>query len=131
MADIEQAKLELIEKTNMVDYAVDIYQNLNQTDEVSILLFNFETGWAAWCTTQDEHLWPSKVAKSHVNGVPACTSCLPGAGVSHAAARGGGGAAEDSGGAGAEGWEGCVAWGGRVGWWGRPSGWQQEAAIYW
>lgn len=32
--DIEQAKLELIEKTNMVDYAVDIYQSLHQTDEV-------------------------------------------------------------------------------------------------
>lgn len=32
--DIESAKLELIEKTNMVDYAVDIYQGLNQTDEV-------------------------------------------------------------------------------------------------
>lgn len=34
--DIESAKLELIEKTNMVDYAVDIYQGLNQTDEVSV-----------------------------------------------------------------------------------------------
>ena len=33
-ADIEAAKLQLIEKTNMVDYAVDIYQQLNQTDEV-------------------------------------------------------------------------------------------------
>lgn len=33
-ADIEAAKLALIEKTNMVDYAVDIYQQLNQTDEV-------------------------------------------------------------------------------------------------
>jgi hypothetical protein len=33
--DIEAAKLALIEKTNMVDYAVDIYQQLNQTDEVS------------------------------------------------------------------------------------------------
>ena len=32
-ADIEAAKLQLIEKTNMVDYAVDIYQQLNQTDE--------------------------------------------------------------------------------------------------
>ena len=32
--DIEAAKLQLIEKTNMVDYAVDIYQQLNQTDEV-------------------------------------------------------------------------------------------------
>ncbi|KAI3430214.1 hypothetical protein D9Q98_004812 [Chlorella vulgaris] len=32
--DIEAAKLALIEKTNMVDYAVDIYQQLNQTDEV-------------------------------------------------------------------------------------------------
>jgi hypothetical protein len=32
-ADIERAKLELIEKTNMVDYAVDIYQGLYQTDE--------------------------------------------------------------------------------------------------
>lgn len=27
-------QLALIEKTNMVDYAVDIYQQLNQTDEV-------------------------------------------------------------------------------------------------
>ncbi|EFN52550.1 hypothetical protein CHLNCDRAFT_138996 [Chlorella variabilis] len=34
VADIEAAKLALIEKTNMVDYAVDIYQQLNQTDEV-------------------------------------------------------------------------------------------------
>lgn len=33
-ADIEKNKLTLIEKTNMVDYAVDIYQQLNQTDEV-------------------------------------------------------------------------------------------------
>ena len=33
-AEIEAAKLELIEKTNMVDYAVDIYQGLNQTNEV-------------------------------------------------------------------------------------------------
>lgn len=32
--DIESAKLELIEKTNMVDYAVDIYQGLNHTEEV-------------------------------------------------------------------------------------------------
>jgi translation initiation factor 3 subunit E len=32
--DIEAAKLELIEKTNMVDYAVDIYQQLHQTNEV-------------------------------------------------------------------------------------------------
>lgn len=32
--DIEAAKLELIEKTNMVDYAVDIYQGLNHTEEV-------------------------------------------------------------------------------------------------
>lgn len=35
--DIEAAKLALIEKTNMVDYAVDIYQQLNQTDEVRSL----------------------------------------------------------------------------------------------
>lgn len=28
---------QLIEKTNMVDYAVDIYQQLNGTDEVSPL----------------------------------------------------------------------------------------------
>ena len=34
VADIEQAKLELIERTNMVDYAVDIYQQLHGTDEV-------------------------------------------------------------------------------------------------
>lgn len=34
-AEIEAAKLELIEKTNMVDYAVDIYQQLNQTSEAS------------------------------------------------------------------------------------------------
>ena len=33
-AEIEAAKLALIEKTNMVDYAVDIYQQLHQTDEV-------------------------------------------------------------------------------------------------
>ena len=33
-AEIEAAKLELIEKTNMVDYAVDIYQGLHQTNEV-------------------------------------------------------------------------------------------------
>ena len=33
-AEIEAAKLELIEKTNMVDYAVDIYQQLHQTTEV-------------------------------------------------------------------------------------------------
>jgi translation initiation factor 3 subunit E len=33
---IEQAKLQLIEKTSMVDYAVDIFQSLNQTDEVCI-----------------------------------------------------------------------------------------------
>lgn len=33
-AEIEAAKLKLIEKTNMVDYAVDIYQTLNNTDEV-------------------------------------------------------------------------------------------------
>lgn len=32
--EIEANKLELVEKTNMVDYAVDIYQQLNQTDEV-------------------------------------------------------------------------------------------------
>lgn len=31
---IEAAKLELIEKTNMVDYAVDIYQQLHSTSEV-------------------------------------------------------------------------------------------------
>lgn len=36
-ADIEQAKLELIEKTNMVDYAVDIYQSLKGSDEVGRL----------------------------------------------------------------------------------------------
>jgi len=36
-AEIEAAKLELIEKTNMVDFAVDIYQQLHQTNEV--LLF--------------------------------------------------------------------------------------------
>ncbi|KAI8102657.1 hypothetical protein M9434_005456 [Picochlorum sp. BPE23] len=30
---IETSKLDLVEKTNMVDYAVDIYQQLNQTDE--------------------------------------------------------------------------------------------------
>lgn len=34
VAEIEQSKLELIEKTNMVDYAVDIYQTLNETEEV-------------------------------------------------------------------------------------------------
>lgn len=33
-ADIEAAKLELIGRTNMVDYAVDIYQQLHQTNEV-------------------------------------------------------------------------------------------------
>lgn len=33
-SEIEAAKLELIEKTNMVDYAVDIYQQLHQTSEV-------------------------------------------------------------------------------------------------
>jgi len=32
--EIEANKLDLVEKTNMVDYAVDIYQQLNQTDEV-------------------------------------------------------------------------------------------------
>ncbi len=37
VAEIEQAKLDLIEKTNMVDYAVDIYQTLNETDEASPL----------------------------------------------------------------------------------------------
>ena len=34
LSDIEAAKLELIEKTNMVDYAVDIYQQLHQTTQV-------------------------------------------------------------------------------------------------
>ncbi len=33
---IETSKLDLVEKTNMVDYAVDIYQQLNQTDEVRV-----------------------------------------------------------------------------------------------
>lgn len=33
-SDIEAAKLDLIGKTNMVDYAVDIYQQLHQTTEV-------------------------------------------------------------------------------------------------
>jgi len=37
-ADIEAAKLELIEKTNMVDYAVDIYQQLHQTTDVRYFL---------------------------------------------------------------------------------------------
>lgn len=32
--DIEAAKLKLIERTNMVDYAVDIYQQLHHTEEV-------------------------------------------------------------------------------------------------
>jgi hypothetical protein len=32
--DIETSKLELVEKTNMVDYAVDIHQQLYQTEEV-------------------------------------------------------------------------------------------------
>ena len=32
--DIETSKLEVVEKTNMVDYAVDIHQQLYQTDEV-------------------------------------------------------------------------------------------------
>lgn len=32
--EIEANKLDLVQKTNMVDYAVDIYQQLNQTDEV-------------------------------------------------------------------------------------------------
>ena len=41
-ADLERAKLQLIEKTNMVDYAVDIYQQLNQTDEVRL------AGRAGW-----------------------------------------------------------------------------------
>lgn len=34
--EIEANKLELVQKTNMVDYAVDIYQQLNQTDEVRL-----------------------------------------------------------------------------------------------
>ena len=34
VTEIEKNKLALVEKTNMVDYAVDIYQQLNQTDEV-------------------------------------------------------------------------------------------------
>ena len=34
-ADIEAAKLDLIGKTNMVDYAVDIHQQLHHTTEVS------------------------------------------------------------------------------------------------
>jgi hypothetical protein len=38
-ADIEAAKLELIGRTNMVDYAVDIYQQLHQTNEVCDFLF--------------------------------------------------------------------------------------------
>jgi translation initiation factor 3 subunit E len=33
-SEIEAAKMEVIEKTNMVDYAVDIYQQLHQTNEV-------------------------------------------------------------------------------------------------
>ena len=33
-AEIEKIKLSLVEKTNMVDYAVDIYQQLNHTEEV-------------------------------------------------------------------------------------------------
>ena len=33
-AEIEKSKLSLVEKTNMVDYAVDIYQQLNHTEEV-------------------------------------------------------------------------------------------------
>jgi len=33
-AEIEATKLELIGMTNMVDYAVDIYQQFHQTDEV-------------------------------------------------------------------------------------------------
>lgn len=47
VAEIEAAKLELIERTNMVDYAVDIYQGLNQTDEVRM------GGWMdVWCTNR-------------------------------------------------------------------------------
>jgi translation initiation factor 3 subunit E len=41
-ADIEAAKLDLIGKTNMVDYAVDIYQQLHQTTDVSIYLLDFK-----------------------------------------------------------------------------------------
>jgi hypothetical protein len=41
-SDIEAAKLDLIGKTNMVDYAVDIYQQLHQTTDVSIYLFDFK-----------------------------------------------------------------------------------------
>jgi hypothetical protein len=44
--DIEAAKLALIEKTNMVDYAVDIYQQLNQTDEVGRM------DWQGGCSAQ-------------------------------------------------------------------------------
>lgn len=34
--ELDAAKLELIEKTNMVDYAADIYQALNQTEEARL-----------------------------------------------------------------------------------------------
>jgi hypothetical protein len=33
-AEIEASKLEIVEKTNMIDFAVDIYQQLNKTSEV-------------------------------------------------------------------------------------------------
>lgn len=35
--EIETAKLELISRTHMVDYAVDIWQSVNQTEEVRLL----------------------------------------------------------------------------------------------
>jgi translation initiation factor 3 subunit E len=34
-AEIEAARLQLIEKTNMVDYAGELYQSLHQTEEAS------------------------------------------------------------------------------------------------
>ncbi len=54
MAEIESAKLELIEKTNMVDYAVDIYQTLNQTEDVSQFPARAVAGGAARGWRPDE-----------------------------------------------------------------------------
>ena len=39
--DLLKAKLDLLEKTNMVDFAMDIYRKLNKTEEVPPGIFFF------------------------------------------------------------------------------------------
>lgn len=76
--DIEQAKLELIEKTNMVDYAVDIYQSLHQTDEVRGGCGDsaHDARTVPRCPAcLVEHMSAAAERKGGIGGVGKCTAC--------------------------------------------------------